>query len=191
MPCPSQGSRVLARDDAPRADAFQPDRGRDPREANNKKEWSEAAFEAIKEILNGRGVEIPEQGIFVSDKTENGGNETESEEFTELETKILDDENPPAFYDPFEVLKISDWTEFVAKVTVGFALVYTLTQYSTFRNIIHSYYANNPIPFLEVFLTLVLITISFVIGAGFTYFTLMALSKGLRILMEMEYNSRK
>jgi hypothetical protein len=156
-------------------------------EADNKEEWSEAAFEVIKEILDKRGVEIPEQGNFVPDETE----DEENEEFTEEETKILDDEHPPVFYDPFEVLKVSGWIEIAAKVTVGFILVYNLIHYSSSRNIISSYFANNPIPFLEMFLTLVLIAINFAVGAGFTYFALIALSKGLRILMEMEFNSRK
>lgn len=159
-------------------------------EANNKEEWSESAFDVIKDILTGRSVEIPEQGNFVPDETENEENETEPEEFTESETKVLNDENPPTFYNPFEVLKVSGWIEIAAKVMVGFILVYNLIHYSSSRNIISSYFANNPIPFLEMFLTLILIAINFAIGAGFTYFALIALSKGLRILMEMEFNSR-
>ena len=30
----------------------------------------------------------------------------EEYEFSEMELKIIDDENPPEFYDPFEVLKV-------------------------------------------------------------------------------------
>src|ERR1044071_1149614 len=72
---------------------------------NDRFEWSDIAFDIINEILKERGVEIPAQREPVYDHPDEA---TEEEyEFSEEELKIIDDENPPDYYDPFEVLKVS------------------------------------------------------------------------------------
>lgn len=158
-------------------------------QTNDREEWSENAFEIIREILAKRGVDIPEQDEFIpDDKNEMPRN---VDGFTETELKIIDDENPPAFYDPFEVLKISGWIELAAKVMVGMVILYNLVHYSSTNNIIKMWFSADPNPFLETIITLVLVALNAAISAGISYFALITLSRILKILMEMEFNSRK
>jgi hypothetical protein len=158
--------------------------------SNDREEWSENAFEIIREILVKRGADIPEQNEFIPDKKDENDTPRNVEEFTEMELKIIDDENPPAFYDPFEVLKISNWMELSAKVMVGFVILYNLVTYSSTNALIKVWFSVNPNPFLETAITLLLVALNTAIGAGISYFALITLSRVLKILMEMEFNSR-
>ena len=157
-------------------------------QSNNRGEWSDTAFEVIREILTRRGTDIPEQVVFVP-----GGDEKtiDQQEFTDADLKIVDDENPPAFYDPFDVLRVCRWLETTAKVMVGFVILYNLLMYSSSRRIIESYFIQYPLPLLGIVLTWLLVSLNIAFGAAIAYFTLIALSKVLKILMEMEFNSRK
>lgn len=79
---------------------------------NDRFEWADAAFDIVNEILKERGVEVPEQGEPIYDHNEEENDEKDYG-FSEEELMIIDDENPPAFYDPFDVLlttKRIDWT---------------------------------------------------------------------------------
>jgi hypothetical protein len=66
-------------------------------QANDRIEWSDEAFEAIREILQSRDVEPPVQNAPCTEREE----EEDIEDFTEEEIKIVDDDDPPDFYDPF------------------------------------------------------------------------------------------
>jgi hypothetical protein len=157
-------------------------------QTNDREEWSDTAFDLIREILSERGVEIPVQDEFVP-----GEEKDEAEDdlnLTEWERKIVDDENPPTYYDPFETVRISKWLDLAAKIMVGLIILSNLINYQSTNRIIHSYFASNPIPILEAILTFLLVALNVAIGAASTYFTLITLSRILKILMEMEFNSR-
>src|ERR1051325_2545819 len=81
-------------------------------QGNNRVEWSDVAFEIIKEILEERGIEIPQQDEPIYEYNEDN---VERHDFSSEELKIIDDENSPEFYDPLEVLKFSKWINLVAK----------------------------------------------------------------------------
>ena len=158
---------------------------------NDRMEWSNTAFEVIKEILMERLGEIPRQDkpIFEYDGEEDIDDDTYS--FTDLELKIIDDENPPEFYDPFETLKISNWIEKAALASVVIAAVGGFTQLPKTQSIIMTYFYGNPsLGLLATIIAIVIIVVGILFQIVIMYFPLRALSLILKILMQMEFNSR-
>jgi hypothetical protein len=162
---------------------------------NDRFEWSDIAFEAVKEILLEREVDIPEQDdpVYQHEETKPG---KDVDGFTEVENKILDDEKPPDFYDPFDVLKTSKQLNLVAKSLVIIAFIYNLINFSTPLGLVRSWFSRiqsyqDQNVILVYSIALLLMVVNWAIGCAFTYFSLVALSRILKIIMQMEYNSRK
>jgi hypothetical protein len=106
------------------------------------------------------------------------------------ETKLLDDENQPEFYDTLEVLSLKDNINKVSKAVVIVYIFFALLNFRTFQGVLLGVFPSmdeTPGILWSLFLTL--------LGAGIdiavVYFPLKALNQILRILMEMEFNSRK
>lgn len=156
---------------------------------NHRFEWSDAAFESIREILISRGIYIPQQDSPIYQQQDQPGIDVDG--LTDLEKKIVNDENPPEFYDPFDVLKTSKQVMFVAKAIVFLTLIYNLTDFSSTLRLVQAWFIRNPDPSMVYFITLLVILLNTAIGVVITYFPLMALSRILNVLMQMEYNSRK
>jgi hypothetical protein len=153
---------------------------------NNHFEWSDDAFEVISEILKARGVDIPQQ-----DEAKYEQDATEDHKFSDEELKIIDDENPPDFYDPFEVLKVSKWIDLAVKVMTGLIIVQNLLNISTSWRIAQSYFVGSKY-FLGAYpVTFLIVAVDIAIGILLIYAPLKFLSQILRILMEMEFRSRK
>jgi len=150
-------------------------------ETNDREEWSDTAFEVIEEILQGRGVEIPEQQV------------DNSEGFTKQELKIIDDDNPPEFYDSFEVLQLIKWLKWASIASIVIALAFGLFAWIVTRSIFLQIYGAESWSMFNVFSStcfpLIIMTIGFYVV--FLYLPLKALARILEILMEMEFNSRK
>src|SRR5512139_582545 len=87
---------------------------------NDRAEWSQEAFEIIKEILKERGVEIPEQNEPIYEHKEK--DQQAEDDFSAQELHIIDDETPPAFYDPFDVLRITKQIDWMAKAMGTFVI---------------------------------------------------------------------
>ena len=158
--------------------------------ANDRADWSDIAFDVIREILQERGVEIPQQNEPNFQQNERD-RAKEALNFSELELKIVDDENPPAFYDPFDVIIIGRQLELVAKVMIGLLIISNLANFSNSFRIVQGYFFNNPYSSIVYILTFVIIAVNTAIGVSLIYYPLLALSRILKILMEMEFNSRK
>lgn len=159
-------------------------------QANNRAEWSDTAFEVIKEVLTKRGLDIPEQDEPVYEQNEEV--EDDKFDFNKEELKIIDDENPPDFYDPFEALKISKWLEKAAIASVYVVLISTALQFPKALHLTQSYLQNVPLSNTTVTIIAVTSTSLAVFMVIFTtYLPLKVLSRILRILMQMEFNSRK
>lgn len=162
-------------------------------QTNDRVEWSDEAFDVIGEVLRNRGVEPPAQNEPVLEHDDEPEDDTEG--LTEQELKIIDDENPPDFYDPFQVIKFSKWLNIAAIVSVILAIASGLLSYQASRNIVSSFFVAvpnmNQNSFPVVFFTVLLVLFEIVVQFLMTYFPLKALAHILRILMEMEYNSRK
>jgi hypothetical protein len=136
--------------------------------------------------LKARGVEIPQQDQAIYEH-----DETKDYDFSDEELKIINDENPPDFYDPFEVLRVSKWIGLAIKLLIGLIIVQNLLNISTPLRIAQSYFAGSKY-FLGAYpVALLLVAVNIAIGILLTYMPLKFLSHILRILMEMEFRSRK
>ncbi len=159
-------------------------------QSNDRFEWSDEAFDVINEILKERGAEIPEQGQPVYEHAEE---ETDKENygFSEEELKIIDDENPPAFYNPIEVLQLVKWIERVTKAVVIVIVLYNLVRFPNFMSMSGFFSIENPNSFVVYFIAFVAMALNALIGIAITNLILKTLSHVLKILMEMEFRSRK
>lgn len=154
---------------------------------NNRVVWTDTTFEVLREILKERINEVPPQ--------DNPILEIE-EEFeliptgNEWEEKILDSDDQPELYDPLEVIFFQ---RNVDRLSIVIAVFYSLS--GLFSSQLKQLYLDGmtlsvndivialPSIFAELLGILIQITL--------IYFPLKALAYILRILMEMEFNSRK
>lgn len=112
-----------------------------------------------------------------------------SENLQDWEEKLLDKEEQPEFYDVLEVLSLKDNIDKVAKLgMVGTILVNFLNLYP------FQWLLLGNIPTVTdlagMIFPLFITTIETAIEVAIIYFSLKALAYILRILMEMEFNSR-
>src|ERR1043165_7536267 len=159
-------------------------------QTNDHVEWSDQAFNVIKEILQNRGIEIPQQDEPINEYDENEV-EIENYDFSHEELKIIDNENPPDFYDPYEVLKVSKWIDLAMKVMIGLVIVQNLLNISAPWNIARSYFINSEYFWGAYPFTVLIVAANIATGILLTYFPLKFLSQILKILMQMEFNSRE
>ncbi len=158
-------------------------------QTNDRNEWSDIAFDVIKEILQQRSVEIPAQSEpSQSIEKEDGDND---DEFTGAEIKIIDDENPPDFYNPFEVLNIVKQIRWAAKAMIVLTIIYNLFVSSRSYYIVLSFFPQDTGSPLVYLLTFLLVATNTAMSILIIYLPLQALAHLLTVLMEMEFNSRK
>jgi len=162
-------------------------------QTNDHVEWTDSTFEVIEELLLKRGVEIPERDEPVYEYDEEYGKELDegSYKFSDVELKIIDDENPPDFYNPFEVIQLVKWIDWTTKAVVVVVILYNLVKFPTFMDMfarVPSEYQNSPTVYLLVFAA---IAANILVGIAITNFLLKTLSQLLRILMTLEFNSRR
>lgn len=155
---------------------------------NNRKEWTDTTFEVVKDILMARGTEIPNQDdpALITNKDF----EEEEEEdyvFSEIELKIIDDNNPPDFYDPFDVLELTSWIDKTTKVVPVVVIALNLTKFPSLINT----FSSGDSGFFVVFIAFIAMALNALVGIAITNFILKTLSQLLKILMQMEFNSRK
>lgn len=159
---------------------------------NDHTEWADEAFQAIKEILKNRKVDAPEQDepIYEHDQNEE---EIDKNDFSEDELKIIDDENPPDFYDPLEVLKLTKWIDLASTIIIILYIILNLMNFQTDKNITSSFFIGYPQSSGTILIyisAIVLMVINTAIEIAIVYFPLRALARILKILMEMEFKSR-
>lgn len=154
---------------------------------NDREEWSDIAFEVVKEILNKRIGEVPQQNEPILEHKEvfqdNDGLE-------DWEAKLLDDENQPELYDTLDVLQLKDN---INKVSTAVVVVYVLLGLLNFQ-FVRSLFQGvvlQPSEIIKSAPNMIFTSLSVGIQILVLYFPLKALSQILRILMEMEFNSRK
>lgn len=165
---------------------------------NHRFEWSDDAFDVIKEVLKERGVKVPEQNTPVYDERLVVEEKTVDEEISdeddleEWEAKALDDEDQPDFYDTLEVITLKDNINKVAKAVIIVYVLQSITTFQWFSQLVASYFPDRqafmPLIYLISF---VFVALGAAISVAIVYFPLKALAHILRILMEMEFRSRK
>lgn len=112
--------------------------------------------------------------------------------FNDEELKIIDDENPPDFYDPFEVLQVSKWLEKISIASIYVITISSVIQFPRALNLAQSYFQSIPsLISIAPIIALVSTGLAIFMVIVTTYFPLKILAYILRILMEMEFNSRK
>jgi hypothetical protein len=152
---------------------------------NDRVEWSDDAFIVIEEILRERIDELPSQNepIYVYQQ-EKSVKAVPGFEY------LLDDTNPPEFYQPYEVLRLYGWINKGAKAYIVILAISSLIAIPG----AHQFFNNlKMIPIHGIwswFLAIVTALMGVTLQCVLTYFPLKALASILKILMEMEFRSR-
>ena len=142
---------------------------------NQRYEWSDVAFDVIRQILQERGVEIPLQNNPQFElETKNENEESESADGTSSE-------NQPIFYKPQQLMFFADAASIAAWVTLVIYIV--ISPWNVFLNW-SEYWGmwglGNGIVGL----------LSRILVAAISFFLLKGISLALYVLMEFEFNSR-
>jgi hypothetical protein len=112
------------------------------------------------------------------------------DDLEDWEIKLLDDENQPELYDTLEVLSLRDNIDKVIKaVVIVYILLAILNSYTGAWLFSGKFSSLGDVPYILWDLFITAITVGTKIAL--VYFPLKALNQILRILMEMEFNSRK
>lgn len=140
---------------------------------NRRYEWSDIAFDVIRQILEERGMALPPQ------------DEAKTSPAIEIDpddqpVAIADEnnDNQPVFYNPQSLLFYANAASKAAWIILGINVVFTLWKYFSYLVA----FKENPFTFLSILLTLTTHVLEF--------FLLQGVSLGLRVLMEFEFNSR-
>lgn len=165
---------------------------------NNRIEWSETTFEVLHEILKEKLREIPPQDAPILAENEFEESDDQNTGLEEWEEKIIDSENQPELYNSLQVVTLRRTIDRLAIVVIVVYILQAVLNSQLIQILFQgvSISTNNgfsiSINDLENFIRYMLITLMNVaLKIILTYFPLKALSHILRILMEMEFNSRK
>jgi hypothetical protein len=156
---------------------------------NDHVEWTELAFDVVKEIIEQRLGELPPQNEPVLKHLKNVVVGTNNNDLT---LKMLADSvNSPEFYKPEDVLRVNLWLNRIAKVVVVFSILSNIPQICVLQQIF-SYYLPNNKEWMSISWIIAVITggLAITLQCFITYYALKALSSILSILMAMEFNSR-
>lgn len=106
------------------------------------------------------------------------------------EAKLLDNENQPEFYDTIEVLSLKDNINKIAKAVVVVNIILGIVNFQFVQGMLQGYFPTiDQVP--AILWSLLITVLSVGIDIAIVYFPLKALTHILKILMEMEFNSRK
>ena len=158
-------------------------------QTNDRVEWTELAFDVVREILQERIGELPEQDEPIWEHDEDAYDD-EMDEF-ELVKGPSDEENAPVFYKPRQVFWLEKWLNYVAIAAIVVVIITDLNQLPAMQRAALFYFSGNT----DWNIVAWMIAVGFsAITAGLQcaiyYFPLKALGAILKILMEMEFNSR-
>jgi hypothetical protein len=156
---------------------------------NNRVEWTEVAFDVIQGILQERLGRLPTQNEPIVEHAEDDSdNEFDSDESLAIFTNK---DNAPIFYKPKEILWLEKWIYRAAIASIVATIVSSLLELPRMQRIILSYFMGN-IEWNNTawLIAIVVFTFAVMLQSIFLYFPLKALGSILKILMEMEFNSR-
>ena len=153
---------------------------------NDRVEWSEAAFDAIKEILEQRLIEFPSQNEPIFDKDKKGDIYDENTPFD----KYTDPTNAPILYKPKEVLWMNYWLNRIAIPAIVITVIVSVPELFRTEQLANSIMGNPEWDFLAWLIAIVIGGLAISLQCAFVYISLKALAFILKIHMEMEFNSR-
>ena len=154
---------------------------------NDHEEWSDTAFEVIREILSERLGEVPPQALLRDEQLEENVKDHRLDDWA---AKLLDDENQPELYDTREFLRIKDNVDKVALAAIIVYILLGLLNLSFIRMLFQGVVLS-PSQIAETVPDILFTIINVSFRIAITYTPLKALTQILRILMEMEFRSRK
>lgn len=156
-------------------------------QTNDRFEWTETAFEVIREILQERLGELPAQNEPVWEHISDESDDSDEE----VLEKLIDEDNLPVFYQPREMLWLETWLNRAAIASVAAIFLTNLLQLDSWHQVVSWYlYANVEGGIIAWLGALVLFASVVGLQGAIYYFGFKALGSILRILMEMEFNSR-
>jgi hypothetical protein len=147
-------------------------------QANNRKDWSDSAFEVLRQILQERLDQPPAQ------------QEVVNKAFEEDLDDVLDEENWPGFYDPENVILLDRWLNRAAIAAVVVTAILNLLQISDLHDTVSAIFNNQIWHLLAWPISLLWACLNIAIEFIVVYIPLKALAYILKILMEMEFDSR-
>ena len=151
---------------------------------NNRAEWNDQAFEVMAEILHSRSVELPVQNEPVYKITEIEAEQADLEEGENERTG-------PVFYDPQAVLSLEAWLNRAAGAGAAIAAIMSALTLPNMQGTISSIFPSVLPGSIVADLGAVIISLlAAALQGGIIFFPLKALATLLKILMEMEFNSR-
>jgi hypothetical protein len=154
---------------------------------NDRVEWSETTFDVLQEILQQRLGELPPQDEPIFEYTDT------EEEIKPDDEQTIDDDNQPEFYQPREVLWLDKWLYRAAIAAIVASVISSLLELPRMQRITLSYFAGNSLSAANLWswvIAIVVFSFAVVLQCILIYFPLKALGTILKILMEMEFNSR-
>ena len=158
-------------------------------QSNDRIEWSDMAFGVVREILTKRIGELPVQDEPVLKEEKEEEPTVDELGLEEWEAKLIDSKDQPDFYDTWDVIDLIKKINKAAKWVLVLNVLTGIITFPITKQIIGGFFPETPnIPST--------ISSFLIIGAGtalnilLTYLPLKALAHILRILMEMEFNSR-
>jgi len=152
---------------------------------NDRVEWSDTAFEILRGILRERIGNAPSQDNPILEYQKESEINKKDHSWEE---KLLDDDNQPELYDTLQVLDLLGKINKVAIAVVIINILLGLGNFQAARLLLGGFSTQDlKISSGDVIYFIFDTTIKTVV----TYFPLKALAQILRILMEMEFNSRK
>jgi hypothetical protein len=158
-------------------------------QTNDRVEWSDDTFGIIQEILQERLGELPSQNEPILEYADDNKVEVNKDE-SDFEF-LIDNDNPPEFYNPHEVLRLEKWINWAAIASVVASIISSLLELQRMHFIVWGFFMNNVEKNSIAWLITIVI---FVFAVGLQciviYFPIRALGSILKILMEMEFNSR-
>ncbi len=156
---------------------------------NDRSIWSDTAFEVINAILAQRLEEVPPQGEPIYQHEEQPQKRAL---FDDIKlSPFTDPENAPELYNPREVLWLQKQIDRLAVIYVGVTVLVNLSRTGDTFAITANYLINNQ--YRDVIAILITVVISLLLSTlqcAIGYFAIRALGSILKILMEMEFNSR-
>ena len=110
---------------------------------------------------------------------------------TEFSYSFEGDENPPAFYDPEQVIRLIQMLRKFSIIALVIINLLSIPQIGQMQKIVLSFFNNQPEYQNLTWLITALISVIGILVQSFLYFfSLRAISSILQILMDIEFNSR-
>jgi len=155
---------------------------------NDRVEWSDETFDVLEKILRRRLGDIPEQNEPIFEYPE----QLPQVEFDEdVPSEILDDKNAPLFYEPREVLLLSKWLNRMAILNIVMMLILCISASgSVYKYVFSLIPIDDQMKFLVSMISTGIVILVYAVITYIEYLIIKGLSIILKIIMEMEFNSR-